>query len=182
MGLLGINTKVALTPWCQTYFSLTNWLLLMNCFFIGVIAKFEWKTPSVRICARCDLPFLVRISGPLLLLVPMFLPPLCPSRRRRGGQFVIRASLGMASAPRSASGTAMGSELNLILVIGRAPLLSAQTTPHDDPDRPIMHSIIALCIVSVCNFQLLSSYHKLVPYISLQGFGSFDEASPTSCK
>ena len=53
--------------------------------------------------------FLVRISGPLLLLVPMFLPPLCPSRRRRGGQFVILASLGMASAPRSASGTAMGS-------------------------------------------------------------------------
>ena len=79
-GLLGIDTKVALTPWCQTYFTLTNWLLLINCFLIGVIAKFEWKTPSVHICTRCDLPFLVRISGPLLLLVPMFLPPLCPSR------------------------------------------------------------------------------------------------------
>ena len=64
-------------------------------------------------------------------------------------------------------------------------VMSAQTTPHDDPDRPIMHStcIIALSIVSVCNFQLLSPYHKLVPYISLQGSGSFDEASsPTSCK
>ena len=98
--------------------------------------------------AQYETSFLVRISGPLLLLVPMFLPPLCPSRRRRGGQFVIRASLGMASDPRSANGTAMGSgdgfrKLESILChrAGTVVISSNYWLPIDVSDRPIMHYI-----------------------------------------